>query len=108
MPLTGTHLSAWRSFVLIFPSRAAYALLNYDHPARERLAWQDVDERLQALMSKAAFATRGRYYIAPQLLLKLRDGHHYSESHATLARQSLWRRFWTRGISSSPPTATAH
>jgi hypothetical protein len=69
-----------------FSIQAAYALLNYDRPDRERLAWQDVDERLQALISKkAVFATRGRYYIAPQLLPKLRDGRHYSEPDAHLS-----------------------
>lgn len=72
-----------------FTIQAAYAVLNYDRPSRQRLAWIDVEERVGALVTKrAVFTTRGRFYIAPQLLSTLRDGQPYSdpEAHLTAAK----------------------
>jgi len=66
--------------------QAAYAMMNYKRPSDERLAWPDVDERLKALIARRVlFSTRGRFYVAPQLLPKLREvGEYYVDPHAHL------------------------
>lgn len=72
-----------------FSIQSAYALLNYKRPLQLRLAWTDVDEKLQTLIAKkVVYKTRGRYYVAPQLLSILREGVPYSESeaHVTAAK----------------------
>lgn len=68
-----------------FSVQAAYAVLNYDRPNRERLAWTEVEDRLAALVAKrGVFTTRGRHYVSQQLLPTLRNGRPYSDPDAHL------------------------
>lgn len=74
-----------------FSMQAAYAMMNYGRPQHLRLAWPEVDERLRRLIAKRVlFSTRGRFYVDPQLLPKLREGPYHSNPHAHLhAAKSL-------------------
>jgi hypothetical protein len=68
-----------------FSMQAAYAMMNYGRPQHLRLAWPEVDERLRTLIAKRVlFSTRGRFYVDPQLLPKLREGQYHSNPHAQL------------------------
>ena len=67
-------------------------MLNCRRSSDQRLAWSDVDQRLQSLIGKRAlFTTRGRFYVAPHLLPMLREvGEYYVDPHAHLqAAKSL-------------------
>lgn len=75
-----------------FSKQAAYAMINYGRPHDERLPWPEVDKRLKTLIGKRAlFSTRGRFYVEPQFLAKLREGGvYYGDPHAHLhAAKSL-------------------
>jgi hypothetical protein len=74
-----------------FSMQAAYAMMNYGRTQHQRLAWPEVDEKLRTLVKKRVlFSARGRFYVDPQLLPKLREGKYQSDPKAHLhAARSL-------------------
>lgn len=61
-----------------FSKQAAYAMMNYKRSADQQLSWPAVEERFKTLIERHfLFGSRGRLYVAPQLLAKLKEVSEY-------------------------------
>lgn len=69
-----------------FSKQAAYAIINHDRLDAPRITWSAVEEILQVFRSKGIVRySKGQYYIARDLLERLREGAYWNSPDAHLS-----------------------